>query len=154
MEKNSIINNDGSGEFWVATTTNKKQIVWLADTGSQRTFMNIKTANDLLLHICKTKVVLYKEQEKFKCFNNKQIKIEGVLHLYLNSGSWNTPDCKILLVEKKTNNIMGRDILRKLGITLTTSKNTGKKVLHITDTSIEANIIKWILKKYPNLCTR
>ena len=49
---------------------------------------------------------------------------------------------------------MGRDILRKLGITLTASKNTGKKVLQISDTSIKSKIIKWILKKYPKLCTR
>ena len=49
---------------------------------------------------------------------------------------------------------MGRDILRKLGITLTASKNTGKKVLQISDTPIESNIIKWTLKKYPKLCTQ
>ena len=42
---------------------------------------------------------------------------------------------------------MGRDILRKIGITLTASSQ-------ISDTSIESNIIKWILKKYPKLCTR
>ena len=153
-EKNSVINNKGTGEFWVATTTNNKRIVWLADTGSPRTFMNKETANELLLHISKAKIVPYKEQEKFKCFNNKQVKIEGVLHLDLKSGSWNAPDCQILLVENKTNNIMGRDILRKLGITLTASKNTGKKILQISDTSIESNIIKWILKIYPKLCTR
>ena len=72
---------------------------------------------------------------------------------HLNS-SWNALDCQILLVENKTNNIMGGDILRKLGITLTASKNTGNKVLQISNTSIESNIIKWILKKYPKLCTR
>ena len=116
--------------------------------------MNKETANELLLHFSKAKIVPYKEHEKFKCFNNKQIKIEGVLHLDLKSGSWNAPDCQILLVENKTNNIMGRNILRKLGITLTASKNTGKKILQISDTSIESNIIKWILKKYPKLCTR
>ena len=141
-EKKSVINNEGTGEFWVATTTKNKRIVWLADTGSPRTFMNKETANELLLHISKAKIVPYKEQEKFKCFNNKQIKIEGVLHLDLKSGSWNAPDCQILLVENKTNNIMGRDILRKLGIFLTASKNTGKKVLQISDTSLESNIIK------------
>ena len=153
-EKNSVINNEGTGEFWVATTTNNKQIVWLADTGSPRTFMNKETANELLLHISKARIVPYKEQENFKCFNNKQIKIEGVLQLDLKSGSWSAPDCQILLVENKTNNIMGRDILRKLGITLTANKNTGKKVLQIYDTPIESNIKKWILKKYPKLCTR
>ena len=84
-EKNSVINNEGTAEFWVATTTNNKRIVWLADTGSPRTFMNKETAIELHLHISKAKIVPYKEQEKFKCFNNKQIKIEGVLHLDLKS---------------------------------------------------------------------
>ena len=72
----------------------------------------------------------------------------------LSSGSWFAPDCKILLVDNKTNNIMGRDTLRRLGITLTARKNEGKKILHITDNTTKTNIIKWILKKYPNLCTR
>ena len=110
-EENLILNNDGLEEFWLATTNNNKQIVWLADTGSPGIFMNITTANDLLLHISKAKIAPFKEQEKFKCFNNKQIKIEGVLHLDLKSGSWNAPDCQILLVE--TNSVMGRDILVK-----------------------------------------
>ena len=74
-KKNSVINNEGTGEFWVATTTSNKRIVWLADTCSPRTFMNKETANELILCISKAKIVPYKEQEKFKCFNNKQIKM-------------------------------------------------------------------------------
>ena len=95
----------------MATTTNNKKIVWLADTASPSTFMNITTANNLLLHNNKSKIVPYKEPEKIKCFNNKLIKIEGVLHLDLKSGSYNAPGCQNLLVENKTNNIMGGDIL-------------------------------------------
>ena len=129
-------------------------MVWLADTGPPGTFMNISTAGDLLFHISKAKIVPYNDSEKFKRFNNKQIKIEVVLHLDLRPDSWSAPDCQLLLVENKTNNIMGRDILRKLGITLTASKNAGKKEIHITDTSAESNIIKWILKQYPKLCKR
>ena len=49
---------------------------------------------------------------------------------------------------------MGRDILRKLGIHLSASKPIGKTVGLISDTAIEQNIIKWIFKKYPHLCTR
>ena len=86
-EKNSVINIEGTGEFWAATTTNNKRIVWLADTCSPRTFMIKETAYELLLHISNAKIVPYKEQDKLKCFNNKQIKIEGVLHLDLKSGS-------------------------------------------------------------------
>ena len=49
---------------------------------------------------------------------------------------------------------MGRDLLLKLGITLTASKNTGKPVNFITDLQTERNIIKWVFQKYPHLCTR
>ena len=49
---------------------------------------------------------------------------------------------------------MGRDILQQLGIYLTATKPTGKTIGLISDASTEQNIIKWIFKKYPHLCTR
>ena len=150
-EKNTCLNNSDLGEFWVATSTNNKEIAWLADTGSPKTFMNKNTAKHLLLQIKKARTVPYKEQEKFKCFNDKEIKIVGVLQMDLSSGSWFAPDCKILLVDNKTNNIMGRDTLRRLGITLTARKNESKKILHNTDNTTETNIIiiKMDTKKVP-----
>ena len=49
---------------------------------------------------------------------------------------------------------MERDILHKLGNSLTASLPTGKTIGFISDLSTEQNIIKWILKKYRHLCTR
>ena len=50
---------------------------------------------------------------------------------------------------------MGRDILAKLGLTLTQQQtNKGKKILNINGNNIEKNITKWIFKKYPHLCIR
>ena len=48
----------------------------------------------------------------------------------------------------------GQKHLTQLGINLTANKISGKKILHITDNTIETKTIKWILKKYPKLCTR
>ena len=48
---------------------------------------------------------------------------------------------------------MGRDILQQLGIYLTATKPTVKTIGLISDASTEQNIIKWIFKKYPQLCT-
>ena len=48
---------------------------------------------------------------------------------------------------------MGRDILHQPGIQLTATKPTGKIIGLISITSTEQNIIKWIFKKYPHLCT-
>ena len=61
----------------------------------------------------------------------------------------NTPGWK----QNKQHHGWRQHILRKLGITLTARKNAGKKVLHITDTTIESNLMKWIIKKCPKLCT-
>ena len=49
---------------------------------------------------------------------------------------------------------MGRDILQQLGIFLTATKPTSKTINLVSDTSTEQNIIKWIFKKYPHLCTQ
>ena len=49
---------------------------------------------------------------------------------------------------------MGRDILTKLGITLSAHKKPGKTINIITNIQTEKNIIKWIFHKYPHLCTR
>ena len=60
----------------------------------------------------------------------------------------------MLIVNNKTNNIIGRDLLAKLRITLNATKNTGKNVNLISQFQTEKNIIKWVFQKYPHLCTR
>ena len=82
------------------------------------------------------------------------MKITGVLHTTLKSGSWTAKNCNILLMNNLPQNVMGRDILQQLGIHLTATKPTGKTIGLISDSSREQNIIKWIFKKYPHLCTR
>ena len=51
-------------------------------------------------------------------------------------------------------NLIERDILAKLGLTLTQQQKEGKKILNINENIVEQNITKWIFKKYPHLCTR
>ena len=48
---------------------------------------------------------------------------------------------------------MGRDILTKLGITLSAHKKPGKTIDLISKIQTEKNIIKWIFNKYPHLFT-
>ena len=67
---------------------------------------------------------------------------KGVLNINLKSGSWKAVDCKSLLVSNLPQNVMGGDILHKLGIHLTASKPKGKTVGLISDTTIEQNTIK------------
>ena len=87
-------------------------------------------------------------------FQQSRHSNKGVLNINLKSGSWKATDCKILLVNNLPQIVMGRDILRKLGIHLTASKPIVETVGLISDATIEQNIIKRIFKKYPHLCTR
>ena len=102
------------------------------------------------------KLQQYTSQTKYKCFNNNNIKIEGEMNITLHTGSWTAQNCKILVVGHKTNNLMGRDLLQKLGISLQQipNKSPGKQINFISSIETEKNIIKWIYNKYPNLCTR
>ena len=76
------------------------------------------------------------------------------MHITLKSGAWTAKNCRILLVKHLPLPVIGRDILQQLGIFLTATKPTGKTINLVSDTSTEQNIIKWIFKKYPHLCTR
>ena len=111
QKRNDEINKDPYGEFWVETTTAQNKIQWLANTGSPRSFMNIYMAAKLQQEVRNEKITEYTETTVYKIFTNNNIEIKGVLSLELNSGSWTAKDCKVLIVENRTNNIIGRNIL-------------------------------------------
>ena len=67
----------------------------------------------------------------------------------LTSGNTTVHNCQILVVPQNTVNLLGRDILQKLGIELT-FKTSNEKMHNINSPQ---NIAKWIFQKYPHLCT-
>ena len=151
---NVALSKESGGEFWVNTKFNDLNLDWLADTGSPRSFIQYSKAQEIVDIYPESKITNFKEKTRYKCFNNQEIKILGVLQLTHKSGAWTARNCNILLVNNLPQNVMGRDILRQLGIQLTATKPTGKTIGLISDISTEQNIIKWIFKKYPHLCTR
>ena len=151
---NVSLNKETGGEFWVKTNDNNLELDWLADTGSPRSFMQYSKAQEIVRNHTSSKITTFKEKTRYKCFNNQDIKITGVLHITLKSGSWTAKNCNILLVNNLPQIVMDRDILQQLGFHLTATKPTGKTIGLISDTSTEQNIIKWIFKNYPHLCTR
>ena len=156
-QPNDTVNKNSDGEFWLETVTDQEKLQWLADTGSPRSFINrsfIDKALELTTKIPNAAIHPYKENTKYRCFNNNNIQIRGVLQFDIRSGSWVAEQCKVLIVDNKTNNIMGRDLLAKIGITLNANKPKGKQNLQVLNVQTEENIIKWILQKYPHLCTR
>ena len=49
---------------------------------------------------------------------------------------------------------MRRDILPRLGISLQQTKQQGTQIHNFSGIETGKDIIKWIFKKYPHLCTR
>ena len=152
---NSIsFNKEAGGECWVKTKCNNIVMDWLADTGSPRWFMEHTKTKDITNKSKQSRITTFEGKSRYKCFNTQDIKISGVLHITLKSGAWTAKNCNILLVKHLPQPVIGRDILQQLGIYLTATKPTGKTISLISDASTEQNIIKWIFKKYPHLCTR
>ena len=91
--------------------------------GIPKEFYHQKQADKIMEHNPKVRLQQYNSQTKYKCFSSNNIKIEGELDLTLQSGSWTAQNCMILVVGHKTNNLMGRDVLQKLGNTLQQKSN-------------------------------
>ena len=155
--KNSELNiTTPHGEIIIQTALrNKSTLNWLVDTGSPRSFIDIQRTEELIQEEKQMKLEEYNGYMKLKCFSNKDKPIIGQIQMELQSGSWTATNCNILVVEHKSQNLMGRDIFTKLGLTLTQQQaNKGKNVLNIDKNIIEKNITKWNFKKYPHICTR
>ena len=60
------------------------------------------------------------------------------------SRNWLAKRCQILIVEQNTTNLMGRDMLPKLGISLQQTKQQGRQIHHISDIQTEK----------PNRCSK
>ena len=75
------------------------------------------------------KIKKYNKNKRYRCFNNKEIKIKGVIHMDITSRSWCAKICPILIVEQYTTNQMQRDVLPKLGISLKQTKQQDKTKL-------------------------
>ena len=57
------------------------------------------------------------------------------------------------MVERNATNLMGRDVLQKIGVSLQQTKQQGRQIHHVLNIETGKKR-KWIFKKYPHLCTR
>ena len=103
----------------------------------QQRFINQSTAKKFMSNNPNIKIERYNENKRYRCFNNKEIKIKGVIHMDITSGNWIAKKCQILIVENNTTNLMGRDMLPKLGISLQQTKQQGRQIHHISDIQTE-----------------
>ena len=149
--KKKDVSKNHQGEFWIQTSTNNNIINWLVDTGSPRSFVSRNTAKQLITKLGSKIIKQHSQTTEFRCFNNNKIQVEYQIQLDLTSGNSTAQNCQILVVPQNTVNLLGRDVLQKLGLQLT-FKNTGEKIHNIN--SVQHNIAQWVFQKYPHLCTR
>ena len=138
-----------SDEIWIKTSTDTFETNWLADTGSPRSFI-CKTEAERIIQKCKS--AKWKEptngQTQYRCFNNIEIPITGIIQINLRSGLREATNNEILVVNANTVNLMGRDILGNLGFTL--SQNIGT---HINNINLDNRLEMKIINKFPHLCS-
>ena len=139
-----------SEEIWIKPSTDTFETDWLADTGSPRSFI-CKTEAERIIQQCKS--AKWKEptngQTQYRCFNNIEIPITGIIQINLRSGLREATNNEILVVNANTVNFMGRDVLGKLGFTLSQNKGT-----HINNINLDNRLEIKIINKFPHLCSR
>ena len=84
-------------------------------------------------------------------FQQQQHQIRRNITTYPSIRIWTARDCKAIVVQHKTNNLMVRVILQKLGISLQQrpKQSPGNNINSISHIENEKNIIKWVLRKKP-----
>ena len=145
------INQTQMGEYWLETHSGKCKILWLVDTGSPRSFVSQTTANSLINKLGKEIQNNASKVGEFRCFNNNKFKINSTLKIHLSSGNSNAQNCKTLVVPHNTVNLLGRDILQKLGIHVSQTKQ-GEEIINCIKS--EQQKTHNIFKNFPHLCTR
>ena len=64
------------GDFWIQTKSKEEDIKWLVDTGSLRSFISRRTAQDLITKLGNKIVKHDKNLGEFRCFNNNKTKVD------------------------------------------------------------------------------
>ena len=94
-----------SDEIWIKTSTDTFETNWLADTGSPRSFI-CKTEAERIIQMCKS--AKWKEptngQTQYRCFNNIEIPITGIIQINLRSGLREATNNEILMANTKLTN--------------------------------------------------
>ena len=82
------------------------------------------------------------EINQYRCFNNNEFRILWKINVNFESGSRTSKNCRTLLVKNETHNNIYSDVLRKPSILLSAKKQEGKKILLVSEVTMEKNLIK------------
>ena len=123
--KNMHLNKQQANEVWNNTALpNQQKIHWLANTGSPRSLVTLEKVKAITKSNPSIGTQPYISRAQCKSFNNSNnIKIKGLINLELHSGSWSASTCQVSVVGHNTNNLMRRDILQKLVISVHQAQN-------------------------------
>ena len=133
---------------------NKYESKWMADSGSPRTFINTKTAYQLLTTKAAVETGI-PSGTQFTYFNSTQkLGVSKALVCSFMSNKWQAKNARLLVVENNHGNIIGRDLLPLLGVTLKQlDAPAGNSICNV---SIKNNqqIKELVAKDFNPLCTR
>ena len=147
--ENVILHKYNGGEIWIKTWIhNKNELTSLADSGSQVNFVKDSAARQNQHENPQVKGMEFRSDTKYKCQNNKD---KDRSKMILKSGSWTAKECKLLVVNLLTHNLMGRDILRKLGYH-SNKQIPGKHINSISnDEIIKKHKKNWVFNSYAHI---
>ena len=89
------------------------------------------------------------------CYNGYKILSFGRIIAPIESGGWTIKTFSLIVVDDRSANILGRNLLPLIGIQLQ-QQPAGKSVNTISDdiNGSNAKITNWVKTTYPGLCTR
>ena len=137
--------------------TNQQKIHWLANTGFPRSLVTLEKVKAITKSNASIVTQPCISRAQCKSFNNSNnIKIKGLINLELQSGSWSASTGQVSVVGHNTSNLMGRDILQKLVISVHQAQNPspGNHIYSVSNIEVEQNIIERVFSKYLHLFTR
>ena len=143
IKDTKTISEDDLNGHIVKLRTNTTELFAIADSGSPMTFLNEKTAQRLQQN---NTSAIFKNippedtARNLACYNGEYIQPKGRLIPTIESWGWKVQTAPFIIVDNQKANILGRNLLPRIGIKLIQDKPT-QKVLNVRsgESNLEIN---------------
>ena len=157
IEDTKTRSEDNLNRHIVKLRTNTTELFAIADSGSPMSFLNEKTAQRLRQNKISAKLKDIPPEDTTRnlaCYNGEYIQPKGRLIVTIESGGWKVQTVPFIIVDNQKANILGRNLLPRIGIRLIQDKPT-QKVLTV-QRSDESNhqYKQWVKDNFQQLCVR
>ena len=145
--------------YWhiVKLKTNATELFAIAESGSTMSFLNEKTAQGIQQNNQTAglrKISPEDTARNLACYNGESIHPKGRLIITIELGGWKIQTSPFIITDDHKTNILGRNLLPRIGIRLIQEKQT-HKVLNLQEKDESSHEIKqWVKDKIQPLCVR